>query len=59
MCRGQFSLIRESVSMQVHGRDWKRLGEAVPTKTETQIKNYFQNYKQKVWHTLASLTWVS
>ena len=35
--------------LQVHGRDWKRLGQAVPNKTETQIKNYFQNYKTKVF----------
>ena len=33
---------------QVHGRDWKRLAQAVPNKTELQIKNYFQNYKTKV-----------
>ena len=34
--------------LQLHGRDWKQLGRAVPNKTETQIKNYFQNYKSKV-----------
>ena len=33
---------------QVHGRDWKRLQEAIPTKTMTQIKNRYQNYKVKV-----------
>lgn len=37
------------LKMQIHGRDWKQLGRAVPNKTETQIKNYFQNYKAKVW----------
>ncbi len=32
----------------MHGRSWARLAEAVPTKTLTQIKNYYQNYKVKV-----------
>ena len=34
--------------LQVFGRDWARLQEAVPKKTMTQIKNYYQNYKLKV-----------
>ena len=38
----------DKLQCQVHGRDWKQLGRAVPNKTETQIKNYFQNYKSKV-----------
>ncbi len=33
---------------QVHGRKWAQLEAAVPTKTATQIKNYYQNYKAKV-----------
>jgi len=32
---------------QVHGRKWAQLEAAVPTKTATQIKNYYQNYKAK------------
>lgn len=32
----------------MHGRNWARLSEAVPSKTLTQIKNYYQNYKVKV-----------
>jgi len=32
----------------VHGRKWAQLEAAVPTKTATQIKNYYQNYKTKV-----------
>lgn len=32
-----------------HGRDWNRLQEAVPTKTMTQIRNYYQNYRTKVF----------
>eukprot|EP01135_Chromosphaera_perkinsii_P000390 Nk52_evm37s78 gene=Nk52_evmTU37s78 len=35
------------------GKDWKRLSELIPTKTQRQIKNYFQNYKNKL--NLASL----
>ena len=34
--------------MQAHGRKWAQLEAAVPTKTSTQIKNYYQNYKGKV-----------
>ena len=41
-------MVQACACVQVHGRDWKRLGQAVPNKTETQIKNYFQNYKTKV-----------
>jgi len=33
---------------QAHGRDWDRLAAAVPGKTRTQIKNYYQNYKNKL-----------
>ena len=32
----------------MHGRKWAQLEAAVPTKTATQIKNYYQNYKTKV-----------
>lgn len=31
-----------------HGRNWSKLSEAVASKTLTQIKNYYQNYKVKV-----------
>ncbi|GAX73612.1 hypothetical protein CEUSTIGMA_g1063.t1 [Chlamydomonas eustigma] len=33
---------------KVHGRDWGRLATAVPTKSLTQIKTYYQNYKSKL-----------
>ncbi|KAK9815578.1 hypothetical protein WJX72_006161 [[Myrmecia] bisecta] len=33
---------------KTYGRDWDRLQRAVPTKTITQIKNYYQNYKTKL-----------
>ncbi|SPQ99720.1 unnamed protein product (mitochondrion) [Plasmodiophora brassicae] len=35
-------------ALRVHGRDWKALCSAVPTRTETQIKNFYQNYKEKL-----------
>ena len=41
---------------QVCGRDWGRLQEAVPKKTMTQIKNYYQNYKLKVGLSTATHT---
>lgn len=34
--------------LKVHGRDWARLAEAVPTRTHAQLKNYFQNYREKL-----------
>jgi hypothetical protein len=34
--------------LQEYGRDWKKLAELIPTKTEMQIKNFFQNYKVKL-----------
>jgi hypothetical protein len=30
-----------------HGRQWQKLHEAVPSKTLTQVKNFYQNYKHK------------
>ena len=36
------------ITSQQHGRDWRRLDEAIPGKTLVQIKNYFQNYKAKL-----------
>ena len=30
-----------------HGRDWAQMQAAVPTKTMTQIRNFYQNYKAK------------
>jgi hypothetical protein len=32
-----------------YGRNWERLQAAVPTKTLTQIRNYYQNYRSKVF----------
>ena len=34
--------------MQAYGRDWSRLHAAVPAKTLTQIKNYYQNYRTRL-----------
>lgn len=31
-----------------HGRDWKKIAELIPTKTQSQVKNFFQNYKVKL-----------
>ncbi|KXZ52260.1 hypothetical protein GPECTOR_10g891 [Gonium pectorale] len=33
---------------QIYGRDWARLAEAIPTKSTSQIKTYFHNYKTKL-----------
>lgn len=33
----------------LHGRNWERLQAAVPTKTLTQIRNYYQNYRSKIF----------
>ena len=41
--------------MQLCGRDWKRLQEAVPGKTMPQVKSYYQNYKAKVQHCYLSM----
>ena len=42
--------------MQLYGRDWAKLAAAVPSKTLTQIKNYYQNYKVKVCTLLMHFT---
>ena len=42
-------IVDVSAVAQLHGRDWGHLAAAVPSKTLTQIKNYYQNYKVKVW----------
>ena len=34
-------------AFKIYGRSWKKLQEAVPSKTMTQIKNFYQNYKFK------------
>ena len=34
-------------AFSLHGRDWKKLHETVPSKTLTQVKNFYQNYKEK------------
>ena len=47
-------LVEGSAVVQLHGRDWGHLAAAVPSKTLTQIKNYYQNYKVKVCFTRCS-----
>lgn len=37
----------------VHGRDWDAMQAAVPTKTMTQVRNFYQNYKAKVFDPIA------
>ena len=32
----------------MYGCDWNKLCDSVPSKTRTQIKNYYQNYKHKL-----------
>ena len=32
----------------MHGVDWDMLAKEIPTKEKTQIKNYYQNYKQRL-----------
>ena len=32
----------------MHGVDWETLAKQIPTKEKTQIKNYYQNYKQRL-----------
>ena len=34
--------------LALHGRNWKVLTSCVPTRTENQIKNYYQNYKGRL-----------
>jgi len=34
--------------VQMHGVDWETLAKEIPTKEKTQIKNYYQNYKQRL-----------
>jgi hypothetical protein len=45
---GLFLTCESAGAAQLHGRNWAKLSEAVPSKTLTQIKNYYQNYKVKV-----------
>ena len=33
---------------QLHGVDWDMLAKEIPSKEKTQIKNYYQNYKQRL-----------
>ncbi|OQS03903.1 hypothetical protein THRCLA_03815 [Thraustotheca clavata] len=33
---------------QVYGKDWSALTNSIPTKTAAQIKNYYQNYKNRL-----------
>lgn len=33
---------------QVHGRNWEKLMQAIPGKSLSQIKTYYQNYKSKL-----------
>jgi hypothetical protein len=32
----------------VHGKDWNQLTALIPTKTAAQIRNYYQNYKNRL-----------
>ncbi|TMW56286.1 hypothetical protein Poli38472_008934 [Pythium oligandrum] len=32
----------------MHGKDWATLTDSIPTKTAAQIKNYYQNYKNRL-----------
>lgn len=34
--------------LQQHGKDWKQLAAGISTKTVSQIKNFFQNYRSKL-----------
>jgi hypothetical protein len=34
--------------LSVHGKNWKVLSDVIPTKTVNQIKNYYQNYRNKL-----------
>ena len=36
------------VLLQMYGVDWDTLAKEIPTKEKTQIKNYYQNYKQRL-----------
>ena len=33
---------------RLYGKNWRKLGSLIVTKTQHQIKNYFQNYKNKL-----------
>lgn len=37
-----------SFVLQMHGKDWSTLTDSIPTKTAAQIKNYYQNYKNRL-----------
>ena len=34
--------------LQKHGRDWIKIAEQIPRKSDKQCRNYFQNYKHKL-----------
>lgn len=34
--------------LQIHGKDWKSLANGISSKTVNQIKNFFQNYRNKL-----------
>ena len=35
--------------LQVHGKNWKKIATIIKNKTEKQIRNFYQNYKKKLW----------
>eukprot|EP01117_Protostelium_nocturnum_P015417 TRINITY_DN5978_c0_g3_i1.p1 TRINITY_DN5978_c0_g3~~TRINITY_DN5978_c0_g3_i1.p1 ORF type:complete len:1130 (-),score=362.84 TRINITY_DN5978_c0_g3_i1:39-3428(-) len=35
-------------SLKTNGKNWKKIAVEIPTKTPSQVKNYFQNYKNKL-----------
>ena len=37
-------------AFEKHGKNWEKLQESVPSKTLTQIKNFYQNYKFKYFN---------
>ena len=41
-------LTYQSNRLQVYGVDWETLAREIPSKEKTQIKNYYQNYKQRL-----------
>ncbi len=34
--------------LQRYGRDWIKIAEQIPRKSDKQCRNYFQNYKHKL-----------
>lgn len=43
-----YNRYRDVYILQMYGVDWDTLAKEIPTKEKTQIKNYYQNYKQRL-----------